>query len=145
MLTPNWTILGGRHSGKKLPECHKKQITITNPPHPLQTTVIKKKKRQTFPLMNMQIHHRGVSACLKNCCFCFQQLIVQTTALSLALSLSFSLSLSLSLSFCLSLSPSIRLSLSLCSMNMVSRLDPALSSPSSPDGWRLAMEMKKNT
>lgn len=46
MLTPNSTTLGGRHSGKKLPECHKKQITITNPPHPLQTTVIKKKQKK---------------------------------------------------------------------------------------------------
>lgn len=37
--------------------------------------------------MNMQMNHRGVAACLKNRCFCFQQLIVQTTSdLSVSLS-----------------------------------------------------------
>lgn len=44
----------------------------------------RKEKRKSFTLMNMQIYHRGVGACLKNRCFCFQQLIVQTTARSRA-------------------------------------------------------------
>lgn len=55
------------------------------PPANSRETIIIKKK--VFTLMNMQMNHRGVAACLKNRCFCFQQLIVQTTSdLSVSLS-----------------------------------------------------------
>lgn len=119
---------------EKLAECHQKQITLANPPPPCKQLRFKKKKRErekkflSHEYANMQ---RGVSACLKKCCFCFQQLIVQTTALSPSLCLSFCLPLS----FCLSVFLT-------WSMNMVNRLDPALSSPSSLDGLRLAMEIE---
>lgn len=36
-------VAGINKKKEKLPECHKKQITLTNPPHPLQTTETIKK------------------------------------------------------------------------------------------------------
>ncbi len=132
-VNPSWAILGGWHSGKT-----RRMSPETNnpckPTTPCKQLRFKKKKRErekkflSHEYANMQ---RGVSACLKKCCFCFQQLIVQTTALSPSLCLSFCLPLS----FCLSVFLT-------WSMNMVNRLDPALSSPSSLDGLRLAMEIE---
>lgn len=52
----------------------KKQITLTESPPCCEQRGHEKVN------MNMQIDHRAVSACLKNCCLCFLQLIAQTTA-----------------------------------------------------------------